>query len=235
MNQRPAALDLYCGGGGAARGLIASGFDVVGVDRADHSISYPGWFVRGDALRPPMDLSRFDLVWASPPCQAFSVATPPHKRDVHPDLIEATRRVLSLSRRSVMENVPGAPIRRNIVLDGPTVGLFEIARRRVFELRGFWMWQPVRPRVTRARPPIEASVRGGKRSTGRGRRGNRYVSKAQTARALGLPTDCPMTCREMGESVPPAYAELIGRAAIESIRREERGSSNGRARERSST
>ena len=35
--------------------------------------------------------------------------------------------------------------------------------------------------------------------------------------ALGL-----YCCAEIGESVPPRYAELIGRAGIESIRREER-------------
>ena len=29
---RPLALDLFCGGGGVAEGLIAAGFDVVGVD-----------------------------------------------------------------------------------------------------------------------------------------------------------------------------------------------------------
>ena len=94
---RPVALDLFCGGGGAARGLIAAGFDVVGVDIQDHSASYSGHFVRADALRPPVDVSRFDLVWASPPCQAFSVATPPGRRNGHPDLIAETRELLSLS------------------------------------------------------------------------------------------------------------------------------------------
>ena len=113
-------------------------------------------------------------------------------------------------------------MRRDVVLDGPTVGLPDIERRRVFELRGFWMWQPARRSEIRFRPPIEVSVRGGKRSTGRGRRGNRYVSKSETLRAMGFCPDVSMTCAEIGESVPPRYAELIGRAAIESIRREER-------------
>ena len=185
MNRRPVALDLYCGGGGAARGLIAAGYDVVGVDHEDHSRSYPGHFVLGDALCPPFDLFRFDLVWASPPCQAYSVATPPARRQEHPDLIAKTR--ASLSLRWVIENVPSSPVRRDIVLNGPTVGLPEIERRRVFELHGFWMWQPALRRAARARPPIEASVRGGKRSAGRGRRGNRVCVERDHAAGDGPP------------------------------------------------
>ena len=29
--------------------------------------------------------------------------------------------------------------------------------------------------------------------------------------------DAPLTCEEVGEAVPPAYAEFIGRAAIEAM------------------
>ena len=216
---KPRALDLFCGGGGAARGLIAAGFDVVGVDIRDHHRSYPGPFVVGDATQPPLDVSAFDLVWASPPCQAFSRATPTMARDAHPNLLPATRTLLRTARRSVIENVPGAPVRKDITLDGPMCGLPEISRTRVFELSGFWMWQPTRKRVIRARTPIEASKRGGKRDHN-GVHGTMYVSKEDTAKAMGLPSY--MTCAQIGEAVPPPYAEIIGRAAMLDILRDGR-------------
>jgi len=37
---RPRALDLFCGGGGVSEGLRRAGFEVVGVDIADHSRVY---------------------------------------------------------------------------------------------------------------------------------------------------------------------------------------------------
>lgn len=75
--ERPAALDLFCGGGGAGEGLRRAGYKtVVGIDSSmEHKKSYEHaagmHFVLGDVfdLLPQEDLQQFDLVWASPPCQ----------------------------------------------------------------------------------------------------------------------------------------------------------------------
>ena len=119
------ALDLFCGAGGAALGLIRAGFDVVGFDVVEQP-DYPGEFVLGDALAlDPAYVAGFDLVWASPPCQAFSQMTrymaTRAGRECKPlgsyqNLIEATRELLRGAALSVVENVPAAPIRADLTL-----------------------------------------------------------------------------------------------------------------------
>ena len=48
--RRPRLLDLFCGAGGAGMGYHRAGFDVTGVDLADHSVDYPFDFIQADAL-----------------------------------------------------------------------------------------------------------------------------------------------------------------------------------------
>ncbi len=135
--KRPTCLDLFCGAGGVSMGLHRAGFDVVGVDNRPQR-RYPFPFVQADALRPPFDLSRFDLIWASPPCQRYTRIWNglDEKRQRYPDLIDPVRHMMRGYAMTVIENVIGAPIRPDIVLTGAQFDL-PIVRDRVFELVGF--------------------------------------------------------------------------------------------------
>ena len=76
------ALDLFCGAGGASIGLYQAGFHtIVGVDNNRNcGKRYPFDFILADALHLPLQLSDFDFVWASPPCEGFSNASNASKK-----------------------------------------------------------------------------------------------------------------------------------------------------------
>ena len=155
---RPRLLDLFCGAGGAGMGYHRAGFDVVGVD-IEPQPRYPFRFVQGDALlilqsRSWMaQLGPFDAIHASPPCQAFSVASKYRgTADRHEDLLTPARDQLKQTGLPwVIENVPGAPMRADFKLCGCVVGLPELERERWFETN----WQrdlDLRPPCSRRRP-----------------------------------------------------------------------------------
>ena len=74
-------------------------FVVVGVDLKAQP-RYPGdGFVRGDALMDHVDFSAFDLIWASPPCQAHTALRKMWNAKPHADLIPQTRALLRKSGR----------------------------------------------------------------------------------------------------------------------------------------
>ena len=197
------ALDLFCGGGGAAWGMMQAGFDVTGVDiNSRNRVNYPGTFIAGDVLEfDKRWLEGFDLVWASPPCQAFTNTTRPER---HVNLIPDTRAMLGGHPRTVIENVPGAPIRADVVLTGPSVGLRNLYRKRHFELS--W-WPGLMPKPTKPRRSITitTTTRAHPRST------RILLSPAEAADVMGV--EHTMTGHQLGEAVPPAYAKLIAERA----------------------
>jgi len=107
--------DLYCGHGGV--GLALDGLDIeyIGVDIMDRSETYPGEFVQADASQPPLDAGA-DVVWASPPCTAYSSLSPSYygSREAAlrecPTIPELRVREIAdrLGAEYVIENVPGA-------------------------------------------------------------------------------------------------------------------------------
>lgn len=105
-------LDLCCGGGCASIGykIAAPASDITGVDIADMSSCYPFNFIRADAFSLDYAfLSKFDFIHMSPPCQAYSKATPKTSRHKHPKLIKnALRLGYASGLPFVVENVPGS-------------------------------------------------------------------------------------------------------------------------------
>ena len=110
---KPRLLDLFCGAGGCSMGYHRAGFEVVGVDNKPQK-NYPFEFHQADAMTFPLD--GFDVIHASPPCQAYSV-TRALSRKKHPQLIEKIRSRLIENRKPfLIEKVPGSPLRNPIVL-----------------------------------------------------------------------------------------------------------------------
>lgn len=217
------ALDLFCGEGGVCLGLQAAGFEVVGVDNNRKCGKYyPGHFIHGNALMPPVDLQDFAFIWASPPCQAFSVASGLAKTRgmVFADLIVPTKLLLKSHRLTCIENVPNAPIRADVILTGPTVGLPLVERRRHFQL-SFAAKQPLVRRVARQHwesgKAVIVTKSGGtmnekiiawRRAAGKP---SQYRA-GEMIDAMGI--TIPMSKNGVGEAIPPAMAEYIGKEAI---------------------
>lgn len=105
-------LDLCCGGGLAAIGykMACPNAEITGWDIVDMSSSYPFEFNRGDAFALTYEyLAGFDFIHISPPCQAYSKATPKKSRHKHPKLIQNALRIGYASGLPfVVENVPGS-------------------------------------------------------------------------------------------------------------------------------
>ena len=231
---RPWALDLFCGGGGTALGLMAAGYDVLGVDvDARCAAVYPGRaFVRADyrdAVEMLQPLSRFALVWASPPCQRWTNAThlsaAKNGNRHRPDHVRPVRELVFSHRRAVIENVPGAPIRGDVRLTGPAVGLPRLWRLRHFETS--WgvrqLVEPPRPAGSVAAGTLTTVTRQGgiaDRNVRRRRRALRpdlssdRFHRAEMIEAMGLPPDTRLTMSQIGEAVPPAYARFVAELAL---------------------
>lgn len=209
MEVKPKALDLFCGAGGAAMGLHRAGFDVTGIDIVRQK-RYPFPFIQADALKPPVRLEDFDLVWASPPCQAFSSMRSLKNARQHPNLVPQTREALAGSGRLYcIENVPGAPLKQPFMLCGSSFGLRSHGRRylrrhRLFESNFMVMT------TTCTHDGVAVGVYG---HGSAGHLGQKIrTANVDEARVL---MGMPWAGRDgLSQAVPPAYAEHIGRYAM---------------------
>jgi DNA (cytosine-5)-methyltransferase 1 len=201
------ALDLFCGAGGATKGLQLAGFHVTGIDIKPQPRYCGDAFIRADALLPPVDLRAFDFIWASPPCQRY-IRSGTVNKDRHPDLVGPVRDMLvSSGVQFVIENVPGAPLRADLILCGTMFGL-GVRRHRWFESSG-WLSPWVPATCDHGRPIT------GVYGNAHGKRGawpGMLPSDAETwSREMGIDWMAPA---DLALAIPPAYAEFIGRAAM---------------------
>ena len=199
------ALDLFCGAGGAAMGLHRAGYEVVGIDIKPQP-RYPFQFIQANAMRLPIDLLQFDFIWASPPCQAYTTAQRIQKNH-HPDLIAQVRKILIASGKPyVIENVPGAPLRRPIELCGSMFGL-KTYRHRLFET-SFPCEQPWHP---------AHELVAGQTKMGRPPKDGEYIQvvgnfSGVDAASKAMEIDW-MTRDELREAIPPVYSEYFANEA----------------------
>jgi|LGOV01.1.fsa_nt_gb DNA (cytosine-5)-methyltransferase 1 len=191
-------LDLFCGGGGGGYGYDKAGFEVVGVDIIEQP-NYPFEFIQADALE--IDLSRYDAIHASPPCQNYCWCTTKARNQgkTYPDLIEPVRKLLIASEKPyVIENVVGAPLLNPTYLEGTMFGL-GVIRRRLFETN-WWLPQPMYiSRKGTVRDRTYCSV------AGNGGDGSNRVDDWRKAMGINW-----MTRAEIKQAIPPAYTEYIG-------------------------
>lgn len=135
------ALDLFCCCGGTSKGIADAGFEVIGVDITDNH-QYPFDFIHSDVFDLPLEFfDKFDFIWASPPCQHY-IPTNKWRGNQYPDLIPKTRDLLEkVGKPFIIENVIGAPIRKDVMLCGEMFGL-RVIRHRLFETHDFTVLQP---------------------------------------------------------------------------------------------
>jgi DNA (cytosine-5)-methyltransferase 1 len=214
---KPRLLDLFCGAGGASMGYRQAGFDILGVDVEPHD-AYPFYLHTDDALEVLKDrafLVGFDVIHASPPCQAFTA----YRRrgngvgDGYPDLIVEVRTALvAWGGTYVIENVPGAPLHNPVQLCGSSFGL-DVRRHRLFESNAPLMAPPCihgtqRPRFAQAtnrtnlRRTVEVGVW--------------RIPLDVQQRAMGIDW---MGLDDLTEAIPPAYTEHIGGQLIDLMER----------------
>lgn len=208
-------LDLFCGAGGAAWGyhLAFPDAEIVGVDINPQPRYCGDQFTQADALTFPLD--GYDLVHASPPCQARTTMSNRWRgqggvADSHENMIAAIRwRLIMAGIPYVIENVPGAKrdLHDPVTLSGGMFGL-GVNRPRLFEA-SFAI--PGLAPVKVADPVgVYGKHHDGRRlwtrADGTVQRAARTLEDGR--RAMGIDW---MEWRELAEAIPPAYTEYIGR------------------------
>lgn len=197
-------MDLFSSAGGGAMGYHRAGFDIVGIDIAPQR-RYPFEFHQADAFAYLSEHhEEFDAVHASPECRDHTALTSRAGfKGTGWQLAEIRRMLEEIGKPYIIENVPGAPMRKDAVLCGGMFGL-RTYRHRWFE-SNVPLTAPEHPKHV-----IRTSTKNRRRDWGAGLHVSvtgdvgTYVGR----QAMGIEW---MTGNELSQAIPPAYTEHLGR------------------------
>jgi DNA (cytosine-5)-methyltransferase 1 len=204
------ALDLCCCAGGATKGLQQVGYHVTGVDTRPQPHYCGDAFIQADAM--DLDWSGYDLIWASPPCQLYSVMTPKEVRQQHPNLLpKMAARLRAQQTPYIIENVVGAQhlMRNPIMLCGSMFGL-SFRRHRWFELGNVDVFFLLPP-CNHSQPPVLITGRGMRFENGK-RASHVKIATKRAAMQIDWMTDDEIT-----EAIPPAYSKFLAEQVQQAI------------------
>ena len=192
-------------------GYHRAGFEVVGVDIKPQP-HFPFKFIQADAMT--FSLDGYDVIHASPPCQAYSKCGGNH-RWKHPDLIDSVRdRLIASAKFFVIENVEQARFKliNPIMLCGSMFDL-KIYRHRYFEINPeiavliYPCNHSFTPIYITGTPKLSKKI---------------FVRKDPSAKIKRDALKTPwMTITEMDEAIPPAYTEWIGKQLMRILKNDQ--------------
>ena len=175
------------------------------------------------------DLSEFDAIHASPPCQKhsrakyLSLARNGGKYGDHKDFIAETRKLLQKSKKPyIIENVVGAPLINPISLCGTQFKNIYTQRKRIFE-SNVNLKPPEIPAQKKKTPTAGNGFGQDGFISICGSGGVKGMNEKQIALYWGFALGGIdwMSRSELAEAIPPVYTEFIGKQLIKHIKERE--------------
>jgi DNA (cytosine-5)-methyltransferase 1 len=201
-------------------GYHLAGLDVTGVDIAPQP-NYPFPCYQADAIEFIRKHGHeYDLIHASPPCQADCTLTAGTNQRLDKGYVNLTAEtrdaLMATGRPWILEQPIGkAEMRRDVMLCGLMFDL-KVFRHRQFEMHGLLIAEPAHPthKGHRVKGWRHGRVHDGDMVSVYGSGGYKgSVSEWQDA------MDVHWTDRryELAQAIPPAYTEYLGKAALQAI------------------